>query len=114
MHCPWWRLHWYLRLFYFSFADFLVGKISAGIHPLTFSIYGKQFFNNSVSVTDPVTLQAVDIRCFWWSDAATLRPALSVPPGYDQEIAISGLEISRDLIFGHVTCLVIAIGEAVT
>lgn len=107
MHCPWWRLHWYRRLFYFSFADFFVGEINAGS-------YGQQFFNNSVSVTDPVTLQAVDIRCFWWSDAATLRPALSVPPGYDQELAISGLEISRDLIFGHVTCLVIAIGEAVT
>ena len=59
------------------------------------------------------SLQDVYIRCFWWSDVATLRPALSVLPAYDQELVICNLLVGRDLISWYVTCLVFAIGETV-
>lgn len=44
---------------------------------------------------------------------ATLRPALSVPPAYDQEFVICSLLVDGDLISWYVTCLVLAIVETV-
>ena len=49
------------------------------------------------------------VWCRWWSDAATLRPALSVPPAYLEVLDECRLLVGREVGATHVALDVLAV-----